>query len=82
MLPFGGSLLAALGANVQHGLEPCHVSQGQAVVVRDIQEVGALLSGVGLTEPSEDGPRGLCVGSGTLLEGPMSPWKAWFESHL
>lgn len=73
MLPFGGSLLAALGANVQHGLELCQVSQGQTVVVRDIQGVGALLSGVGLTEPSEDGPRELCVGPGILLEGPVSP---------
>lgn len=63
------ALLAALGANVQHGLELCQVSQGQTVVVRDIQGAGALLSGVGFTEPSEDGPRGLCVGPEIFLEG-------------
>lgn len=74
--------LAALRANVQQGLELCQVSQGQTVVVRDIHGAGALLSGVGFTEPSEDGPRKLCVGPGIFLEGPVSPWKAWFESHL
>lgn len=64
------ALLVTLGANVQHGLEPCHMSQGQTVVVRDIQGVGALLSGVGLTETSEDGPGVLPPGRPSVpLEG-------------
>lgn len=65
----GGTLLAVLGPHAWYGLELCHVSQGQAAVVRDIQGVGALLSGVGLTESSEDGPRGSCVVPSAFPEG-------------
>ena len=55
--------------NVPRGPEPRHVSQGQMAVVRDIQGVGALLSGAaGLTEASEDRPRGPCGGPGVFLK--------------
>lgn len=70
----GDSLLAALGAKAQRGPEPCHVSQGQTDVGRDIKGLELYALVLASQSPVRTGLEG-CVWDPVF-------WKAWFGSHL